>query len=103
MIVTVATLKEQINQTLDIDDALIERKILAAQSHIERLLGFKIEENYGGEDQDELPDDLIEAVCLLAAWWYDQRETAITGTIVATIPYGVQDIVREYRCYSYGG
>lgn len=55
-IVDLDEVKEQLNQPLDLDDDLIERKIDAAQDHIERLLGFKIEERYGtGNNQEPIP------------------------------------------------
>jgi hypothetical protein len=105
MIVDVAILKQQLNATgipgTD-DDALIERKIGAAQNHIERLLGFKIEETYGGTDQDEIPPALVEAVCQLAAHWYENREAALIGVNGQELPFGVWQIVNEYREYSFG-
>jgi hypothetical protein len=70
MIVTVDQMKDQLNVLSSDDDEIIERKIAAAQSHIERLLGFKIEETYGGTDQEEIPPALVEAVCQLAAHWF---------------------------------
>lgn len=105
MIVDVELLKQQLNATgipgTD-DDALIERKIDAAQNHIERLLGFKIEETYGGTDQDEIPPALVEAVCQLAAHWYENREATLVGVSAQELPFGVWQIVNEYREYSFG-
>lgn len=106
MIVTVAELKEQLNLSDDLgtgDDALLGRKIAAAQDHIERLLGFKIEETYGGTDQDEIPSALVEAVCQLAAHWYENREATLVGVNGQALPFGVEQIVNEYRGYSFDG
>lgn len=103
-IVTVDELKEQLNLTADLgtgDDALLERKIAAAQDHLERILGFKIEATYGGDDQDPIPPALIEATSQLAAHWYENRE-ATTGAAMMTVPFGVADIVREFREWSFG-
>jgi len=102
MIVSVTELKEQLNQTLSVDDTLIGRKIAAAQNHIERLLGVDIEATYGGAGQDPIPDALKEAVSLLAAHWYENREASVIGLSTATIPFGVHELVREYREFSYG-
>lgn len=102
MIVTVPELKKQVNFTDDLgsaDDQLFERKLAAAQDHIERLLGFKIEVTY----PDEVPPALAEAVCQLAAHWYENREASVVGVAVATIPFGVEQIVNEYREYSFDG
>jgi len=101
-IVATADLKSHLNVTFDDDDMLIDDKISAAQAHIDRLLGFKIEDTFGGEDQDPVPEDLKQAVLMLAAWWYEQREAALTGTIVALVPLGVQEIVSEYRTFTFG-
>lgn len=99
-IVTLAEIKEQLSFTDDIgsvDDALLQRKIDAAQNHVERLLGFKIEETFGGAEQDPVPPALVEAVSQLAAWWYEMRETAVAGDRVSEVPFGVWEIVNEYR------
>lgn len=101
-IVTLSAVKEQLAFTDDIgttDDALILRKIEAAQNHVERLLGFKIEATFGGVDQDPVPPVLIEAVSQLAAWWYEQREAAGDGA--REVPFGVREIVTEYREFTF--
>jgi hypothetical protein len=101
-ILTLDQLKEQLSFTDDmgdVDDALLQRKLAAAQNHVERLLGFKIEETFGGADQDEIPPALIEAVSQLAAWWYEQREAAGEGA--REVPFGVREIVAEYREYTF--
>lgn len=103
MIVTVEILKQQMRIDHGEDDQLIQRKAEAAQDHIERLLGFKIEESYGGADQDPVPPALVEAVCQLVGDWYDNREASIVGESIRSLPQGVAEIVREYREYSFDG
>lgn len=103
--ITVDELKQQLNLTADLgtaDDALLGRKLAAAQGHVERLLGFAIEDRYGGAGQDPVPPALSEAVCQLAAHWYENREASSPASLSA-IPFGVQDIVREYREWSFDG
>lgn len=105
-IVTVDQLKQQLNLTDDLgtgDDALLGRKIEAAQDHLERLLGFRIEESYGGSGQSAIPPALVEATCQLAAHWYENRESAVVGVTAQALPFGLADIVREYREWSFGG
>lgn len=104
MIVSVEQIKEQLNIEADdgSDDALLSRKISAAQDHVERLLGFKIAERYGGTGQEEIPPALVEAVSELAAHWYENREASVIGMSATALPFGVQDIIREYREYSFG-
>jgi uncharacterized phage protein (predicted DNA packaging) len=102
-ILTVANLKEHLSFTDDIgsaDDALLARLIDGAQNHIERLLGFKIEDTFGGEDQDPIPPALVEAVAQLAAHWYDQRE-ASSDLALREVPFGLREIVTEYREFTF--
>ncbi|MBA3446767.1 MAG: phage gp6-like head-tail connector protein [Pseudaminobacter sp.] len=105
MIVTVPYLKENLNQTLDLDDALIERKIVAAQDHVERLLGFKIEVEYPPTDADPpvstVPPALVECVSQLASHWYENREATLVSVAAQEIPFGVAQIVQEYRNWSW--
>lgn len=101
-IVTLDELKQHLSFTDDIgdaDDALLQRILDAAHSHIDRLLGFKIEETFGGVDQDEVPPDLSEAVSQLGAWWYEHREAA--GEASREVPFGVREIVNEYREFTF--
>lgn len=101
-ILTLTQIKEQLSFTDDIgsvDDVMLKRKLDAAQNHVERLLGFKIEEAFGGEGQDAIPPALIEAVSQLAAWWYEQREAA--GEASREVPFGVREIVTEYREFTF--
>jgi len=79
----------------------LEKKVAAAQNHLERLLGFKIEEAYGGEDQDPLPPALFECVCQLAAHWYENREAVIVDLAAQPLPLGVADVVQEFRNWSW--
>lgn len=81
------------------DVELLQRKADAAQNHVERLLGFRIEERFGGEDQEPVPPALIEAVMQLAAWWFENREAAGDGA--RSMPFGVEEIVAEYREWSF--
>lgn len=98
-IVTEADLMAQLGLTADNDTSMLAAKIGAAQNHIERLLGFRIEEAFGGADQPEVPPALKEAVLQLAAWWFEYREAAADGA--RSIPFGVEEIVSEYREWTF--
>lgn len=94
-VVTRDQLKAQLNFTDDLgegEDALLDAKIAAAQSFIERGLGYEI-------DPDNPPADLAEAVLQLAAWWYENRETAGDGA--KEVPFGVSEIIRANRNWSF--
>ena len=102
MIVTLEEVKEHARIDFDDDDALIESKIRSAQAHLENLLGFKIEERYGGEDQQPVPEPLKECVCRLTAHWYDNRHVSAESSDGKILPFGVTDVVNEYRDWSWG-
>lgn len=96
-IVTLDEVKAQLNILGDDDNTLLTAKIAAAHGHIERLLGFEIATEY----PDATPEPLKEAVLQLSAWWYEQRETALAGMSARPVPYGVSDIVNEFRKWSF--
>lgn len=51
---------------------------------------------------EDVPETLREAIAQLAAWWYEQRETAIAGGDAREIPFGVAELLREHRGWSFG-
>ncbi|NBZ87907.1 head-tail connector protein [Stagnihabitans tardus] len=101
-IVTLAQVKEELAFTADLgatDDAMLTAKIDAAQDHVERLLGYKIETQYGtAPGQEPIPASLRQAVMSLAAHWYEQR-----GAVgrEAEAPYWIEDIVSTYRGWTF--
>lgn len=102
-IATIFELKDQLSFTYDFgaeDDALLTRLLAAAEDHVERLLGFKVEDSYGGTGQDPVPPSLSQAVLMLAAFWYENREAGGEVTI-KEMPYAVREIVLEYREFTF--
>lgn len=101
-IVTTAELLVQVGLTDDApaEDLLaLQQKGAAAQNHVERLLGFKIEETFGGEGQAPIPEALRECVLQLACWWFENREAATDMSRM--LPFGVSEIVNEYREWTF--
>lgn len=97
MIVTLSEMMDQLALTTDApaeDLALVGAKIAAAQGHVERLLGFAIEERYLSAP----PPALKEAVMQLAAWWFENREAVSDSR---ALPFGVEDIVNEYKDWAF--
>lgn len=87
------------------DDELLQ-KITAAQSHIERLLGFKLDDvTYPTTDgvtyPSTVPAALRECVLQLAAHWFEHREAVGIGDSAQVMPLGVEDVVREFRNWSW--
>lgn len=99
MIVTDGELRTHAGLTDDApgeDLALLTLKGEAAQNHIERLLGFGIVDRFG---EDDVPPALREAVLQLAVWWFDNREAASDRDKM--LPFGVEDIVNEYKDWAF--
>lgn len=102
MIVTFQDLCAQAGVTTDAPDGdilALQAKGEAAQNHIERLLGYRIEDEFGGADQDAIPSALKEAVLQLACWWFEHREAVSDSD--RRLPFGVDEIVAEYREWTF--
>ena len=109
-IVSLDDMQRQLALTADApedDLLLLQGKITAAQGHIDRLIGFRIEERFypAGEppesigDREPVPEDLKEAVMQLAAFWFENREAAGEGW--QPLPFGVAAIVNEHREWTF--
>ena len=100
MAIDLAAAKAHLNVTKDDDDAVITRLVSASAAHLGRQLGFAI------DDADVFPDgtpaDLEQAQLLVIGHWFENREQTITGTIITQLPMGVQEIIAEYRTFSFG-
>lgn len=102
---TVATLQDlcaQAGLTMDApmeDLLLLQQKGDAAQNHIERMLGYRIDAMFGGLVLPPVPEALKEAVLQLACWWFSNREAADDRE--RDLPFGVKDIVNEYRGWTF--
>lgn len=82
------------------DTRQLQRLLDAATAHIERQLGFKLDNT--DELSDGTPADLELAVLQLAADWFENREASLIGITGRAMPFGVQEIVNEYRRYTFG-
>lgn len=97
---TTTDLKAHAIVLIDEDDAVLTRVLAAATSHVERLLGYRLDNTEvlpGGA-----PADLQLAVLQLAAHWLENREATLVGVAAQPIPFGIDDIIREHRNYTYG-
>jgi uncharacterized phage protein (predicted DNA packaging) len=93
--------KAHLNVTEATDDALITRLIGAAQAHLEGMLGYAVEDRYA-DDPDGVPTPLVQAVLMLVAHWYENREASVVGVTAQPVPLGVCEIVADYRDWSWG-
>lgn len=104
MALDVDALREHLNMTADdpdaIDLAVLPRVLDAAKAHTARQLGFALDDIV--EYPDGTPADLEQAVLMLAAHWYENREASIAGVAMMPVPIGYDDIIRDHRSYTYG-
>lgn len=179
--VSLEELKAQLGVTLDLDDALLTRKLRAARQHVERFIGRPLlatlhegvldrfpraeiglpvtpvlgveqvgyidgrgvlqvvpagayeVDGFGEEgwiiphadtvwpatmatinavrvrwtaglaqNAEGVPETLREAVLMLAAWWHEQREAALVEGGAREIPFGVAELLRAHRGWSFG-
>ena len=50
---------------------------------------------------EDVPEPLKEAILQLANWWYEHRETATVEGTPTAVPFGVQEIVTEFRGWTF--
>lgn len=94
MTVSLSLMKSHINVTGSTDDVLIDHYVDAAEAMITAQLG---------EGADTIPVvTMDQAVMMLAAHWYENREAVVVGLSTAFLPMGVAEIIREFRSYSFG-
>lgn len=94
-VVTLEEMKAHLGLTDDFgaaDDVLILNKIRAAAAHTERAAGVSFAD-FG----DDVPEDLREAVRMLAAHLYENREASLVGVTASVIPFGFDDLIRPHR------
>ena len=104
MALDVDALKAQLNMTAEegdeIDETVLPQVLDAAKAQAERILGYAL------TDTTELPSgapaDLEQAVLMIAAHWYNERETVLIGVAGQEVPFGAAQILGEYRTYTFG-
>lgn len=57
---------------------------------------IEVEYELGADVAENVPADLITAVCLLVGHWYENREATSEASLSA-VPFGVEYILAEYR------
>jgi uncharacterized phage protein (predicted DNA packaging) len=91
-----ADLRRQLNLDPDQeDDIFLSAKLAAASGWIEAYVG----EPFAG--LDPFPAAISEAVLQLAAHLYENREAVLVGVSASELPFGVVDLIRPYRVWSF--
>lgn len=95
-----ATLKQHCNVTDAADDLMFNGLLIAAAAQTAADLGFAVDDSV--EFPGGTPADVEHAILMLAAHWYENRETTLVGVTAQSVPFGYEDIVRNHRSYTYG-
>lgn len=89
-----ATIKMQTRVDTDDEDDLIKAYVAAALSHVEQHCDRElVAADPAGPEQMLLSPDVWQAIYLLVAHWYANREAVVTGTIATNVPLGFERLL----------
>ncbi len=92
---TLSDAKAQLNRTdIDLDDDLIQAKLDAATEWVAAYTGAEI--------TDATPSPVNQAILMLTAHLYQNREAAIVGMTVDALPFGFLALLDPYRSFYFG-
>lgn len=94
MSLTLDQAKAHLNVTTAFDDALITDKLAAAKAWVSAYTG-------GDVDADDTPAPVLEAVLILTAQLYDNREISTQGITAQQLPFGFLDLLANYRAFAF--
>ena len=103
MTLNVEALKAHLNIAGDldaVDGAVLPRFLTAATRHVENDLGIRLTDFV--EFPDGPPEDVEQAVLMLAAHWYENREATLVGVTAQQVPFGYDSIIANHRSYTFG-
>lgn len=92
-VVPITLAKQHLNIDHSGDDELIEHYLDVAQEWIVDFIGKPFPE--------PAPATLKQAVMLLAAHYYENREGSLIGISANDLPFGVLDLIRPHREWSF--
>ncbi|SHO52855.1 head-tail connector protein [Desulfopila aestuarii] len=58
---------------------------------------IRVEFTAGFGSKDKVPEDLRQAIQLLAAHWYEVREAVVVGTTVRKVPFAVDALIGPWK------
>lgn len=93
---TATDLRRQLNLDADLEpDNVLVGKLAAAAGWIEAHIGTPLAE------LQPLPAPIGEAVLMLAAHLYENREATLVGVSASEVPFGVRDLIRPFRVWEF--
>lgn len=100
MTVSLQEVKAHLNLDHDQDDDLLTAKIVAAETYIDGFLDRKFAD-YEADDEP-IPEIIKQAVMMVAAHLYENRENVLVGVTAQPLPLGALDLIGSYRSWSFG-
>lgn len=91
--IDLALVKQQMRVDHSEEDQLIQGYIDAAVVHVEQHCDRHIVDTPTTPDQMGLTSDVRQAVMMLVAHWYANREAVVVGTITADVPLGFERLL----------
>lgn len=89
-----AKVKLQARVETDEEDELVKDYVAAALFHVEQHCDIKLIDGEPSTDSEvTMAPDIWQAVYLLVAHWYANREAVVTGTIATTVPLGFERLL----------
>jgi len=91
-LITLETFKSHVRIDDSDEDPAAAVKVAAANAYVSSFLAADLPIDW------EAPADLVQATLMIAAHWWESRETALAfaGTF-AEIPIGAGDVIANYR------
>jgi uncharacterized phage protein (predicted DNA packaging) len=77
------------------DDELLQHYLDTAEGWIQNYVGVTL------ATLSPVPAELKQAAMLLASYWYEQREAVSAGVSMGAVPFGVLDLIRPHREWSF--
>jgi hypothetical protein len=93
--ITLRQAKAHLNMgTTTFDDELIADKLTAAKAWVSDYTGADV-------DLDSTPQPVLEAVLILTAQLFDNREISTQGLTAQQLPFGFLDLLAPYRAWAF--
>lgn len=94
-VVQLADAKLQLNVTFTTDDVLIQSKIDAAEDYIAKFYDAT------WPPAAPTPPAILEAIKMLTAHLYENREASLVGITSQELPFGLLDLLTPYRAWAF--
>jgi uncharacterized phage protein (predicted DNA packaging) len=90
--VTLESVKAHLNVTNDLDDELLTELIAVAEDWVAR---------FTAGPTDNLEPPLRQAVRMLVAHMFENREASLVGVTATELPIGLMDLILPFRAWAF--